>query len=182
MRTEKWTEDTQALIHCCHLIPKPKLCNIYYSIIMELLLSSFKLFTWIISLGPVCICVWLELLISNHVSVILLAIKLTTLLINCWYFECSLLRLSAPLENSIREELSVKQPESDEWFWNQQHPMVVSTFVSYFERDPRFTAATTRYVVGYILLNYYDAWLKEMCLYSFVYFIWSHQTYRYAHQ
>ncbi|XXG88474.1 hypothetical protein AAC387_Pa12g0678 [Persea americana] len=60
------------------------------------------------------------------------------------FVQRSLLRLSAPLENSIREELSVKQPESDEWFWNQQHPMVVTTFVSYFERDPRFTAATTR--------------------------------------
>ncbi|XP_077230297.1 uncharacterized protein LOC143863504 [Tasmannia lanceolata] len=55
----------------------------------------------------------------------------------------SLLRQSVPLESLIRDKLSAKQPEAYEWFWSQQHLIVVTTFVNYFEKDPRFTAATT---------------------------------------
>ncbi|GAB4833338.1 hypothetical protein Ancab_031582 [Ancistrocladus abbreviatus] len=54
----------------------------------------------------------------------------------------SLLRLSAPLESIIREKLSAKQPELCQWFWSEQIPVVVTTFVNHFERDPRFNAAT----------------------------------------
>ncbi|KAH9609294.1 hypothetical protein KSS87_014836 [Heliosperma pusillum] len=54
----------------------------------------------------------------------------------------SLLRLSAPLESLIREKLSGKQPQLFEWFWSEQIPVVVTTFVNHFERDPRFKAAT----------------------------------------
>ncbi|KAL9238881.1 hypothetical protein vseg_013252 [Gypsophila vaccaria] len=54
----------------------------------------------------------------------------------------SLLRLSAPLESVIREKLSGKQPQLFEWFWSEQIPVVVTTFVNHFERDPRFEAAT----------------------------------------
>ncbi|XP_077241312.1 uncharacterized protein LOC143881873 isoform X2 [Tasmannia lanceolata] len=59
------------------------------------------------------------------------------------FVQRSLLRQSAPLESLIRDELSAKQPEAYEWFWSQQHPMIVTTFVNYFEKDPRFTAAST---------------------------------------
>lgn len=58
------------------------------------------------------------------------------------FVQRSLLRQCAPLESIIRDEFSVKQPAADEWFWSHQHPMVVTTFVNLFERDPRFTAAT----------------------------------------
>ncbi|KAK9734294.1 hypothetical protein RND81_04G129300 [Saponaria officinalis] len=54
----------------------------------------------------------------------------------------SLLRLSAPLESVIREKLSDKQPQLFEWFWVEQLPIVVTTFVNHYERDPRFKAAT----------------------------------------
>ncbi|KAL9236216.1 hypothetical protein vseg_010916 [Gypsophila vaccaria] len=54
----------------------------------------------------------------------------------------SLLRLSAPLETTIRENLSDKQPQLFEWFWVEQLPVVVTTFVNHYERDPRFKAAT----------------------------------------
>ncbi|KAK9755284.1 hypothetical protein RND81_01G015200 [Saponaria officinalis] len=54
----------------------------------------------------------------------------------------SLLRLSSPLESIIREELSCKQPQLFEWFWSEQIPVVVTTLVNHFERDPRFKAAT----------------------------------------
>lgn len=54
----------------------------------------------------------------------------------------SLLRLSAPLESIIREKFSGKKPEHFEWFWSDQIPVVVTTFVHHFERDPRFKAAT----------------------------------------
>ena len=59
-----------------------------------------------------------------------------------FFWLCSLLRLSAPLESIIREKLSGKQSVLFEWFWSQKIPVVVATFVKYFERDPRFRAAT----------------------------------------
>lgn len=57
------------------------------------------------------------------------------------FVQRSLLRLSAPLESLIREKLSTKQPEAYEWFWSEQVPAVVTSFVKKFEGDGRFTAA-----------------------------------------
>ncbi|KAK4582744.1 hypothetical protein RGQ29_025785 [Quercus rubra] len=54
----------------------------------------------------------------------------------------SLLRQSAPLESLIRDKLSAKQLEAPEWFFSEQVPVVVTSFVDYFEGDARFTAAT----------------------------------------
>lgn len=59
----------------------------------------------------------------------------------------SLLRLSAPLESLIRENLSAKQPEAYEWFWSEQVPAVVTSFVNKFEVDGRFTSAIALYVL-----------------------------------
>ncbi|XP_057427067.1 uncharacterized protein LOC130720438 isoform X2 [Lotus japonicus] len=59
------------------------------------------------------------------------------------FVQRSLLRLSAPLESLIREKLSAKQPEAYEWFWSEQVPAVVTSFVNKFEGDGRFTAAIT---------------------------------------
>ncbi|KAJ6815916.1 uncharacterized protein M6B38_418750 [Iris pallida] len=58
------------------------------------------------------------------------------------FVQRSLLRQCAPLESIIRDEFSTKQPAADEWFWSHQHPIVVTNFVDFFERDPRFTAVT----------------------------------------
>lgn len=58
------------------------------------------------------------------------------------FVQRSLLRQSAPLESIIRDKLLAKQPEAYDWFWSEQVPLVVTTFVDYFERDPRFIAAT----------------------------------------
>ncbi|XP_010246031.1 PREDICTED: uncharacterized protein LOC104589406 [Nelumbo nucifera] len=58
------------------------------------------------------------------------------------FVQRSLLRQSAPLDDLIKDKLSVKQPEAYEWFWSKQLPVVVATFVDHFEKDPRFTAAT----------------------------------------
>ncbi|KAK7345303.1 hypothetical protein VNO77_15904 [Canavalia gladiata] len=57
------------------------------------------------------------------------------------FVQRSLLRLSAPLESLIREKLSDKQPEAYEWFWSEQIPAVVTSFVNKLEGDGRFTAA-----------------------------------------
>lgn len=54
----------------------------------------------------------------------------------------SLSRQSAPLESLIRDSLLAKQPEAYEWFWSEQIPAVVTTFVNYFEKDQQFAAAT----------------------------------------
>ncbi|XVE96359.1 hypothetical protein REPUB_Repub02eG0214400 [Reevesia pubescens] len=62
------------------------------------------------------------------------------------FVQRSLLRQSAPLESLIREKLSAKRPEAYDWFWTEQVPAVVISFVNYFEGDLRFTAAT--YVCG----------------------------------
>ncbi|KAH9674478.1 LETM1 domain-containing protein [Citrus sinensis] len=58
------------------------------------------------------------------------------------FVQRSLLRQSAPLESLIRDKLSAKLPEGYEWFWSEQVPAVVTSFINYFERDQRFTAAT----------------------------------------
>ncbi|XP_052174281.1 uncharacterized protein LOC127789350 isoform X7 [Diospyros lotus] len=58
------------------------------------------------------------------------------------FVQRSLLRQSGLLESVIRDKLSTKQPEAYEWFWSEQVPTVMTTFVNYFESDPRFTAAT----------------------------------------
>ncbi|CAN1277504.1 hypothetical protein LINPERPRIM_LOCUS16342 [Linum perenne] len=58
------------------------------------------------------------------------------------FVQRNLLRLSAPLESLIREKLSAKQLEAGEWFWAEQIPLVVTSFVNYFEGDPRFTVVT----------------------------------------
>ncbi|XP_021636362.2 uncharacterized protein LOC110632440 isoform X2 [Hevea brasiliensis] len=58
------------------------------------------------------------------------------------FVQKSLLRQSAPLESLIREKLSGKHPEAYEWFWSEQVPAVMASFVNYFEGDLRFTAAT----------------------------------------
>ncbi|KAK4281697.1 hypothetical protein QN277_013158 [Acacia crassicarpa] len=55
----------------------------------------------------------------------------------------SLLRLSAPLESLIREKLSAKQPEAHDWFWSDQVPAVVTSFINKFEGKIFFTAATS---------------------------------------
>ncbi|XP_039028288.1 uncharacterized protein LOC120162181 [Hibiscus syriacus] len=64
------------------------------------------------------------------------------------FYKESLLNQSAPLEGLIREKLSAKQPEAYDWFWNEQVPAVVISFVNYFEGDLRFTAATDVYGKG----------------------------------
>ncbi|KAJ0088968.1 hypothetical protein Patl1_32642 [Pistacia atlantica] len=58
------------------------------------------------------------------------------------FVQRSLLRQSAPLESLIRDKLSAKQPEAYEWFWSELIPVVVTSFVNYFEEDQRFAAAT----------------------------------------
>ena len=57
------------------------------------------------------------------------------------------MRQSACLESSIRDKISTKQPEAYEWFWSEQVPKAVTSFVNYIEGDPRFTAATSVYVI-----------------------------------
>ncbi|RVW48046.1 hypothetical protein CK203_073524 [Vitis vinifera] len=47
-----------------------------------------------------------------------------------------------------RDQLSAKQPEINEWFWSEQVQLAVRSFVNYFERDPRFTAATSVSIKG----------------------------------
>ncbi|KAK4343213.1 hypothetical protein RND71_039029 [Anisodus tanguticus] len=51
-------------------------------------------------------------------------------------------RQSAPLESVIRDSLSANQPEAYDWFWSEQIPAVVTTFVNYFEKDQRFASVT----------------------------------------
>ncbi|KAJ4830059.1 hypothetical protein Tsubulata_009674 [Turnera subulata] len=58
------------------------------------------------------------------------------------FVQKSLLRQSAPLESLIRDKLSAKQPEAYEWLLSEQVPVVVTSFVNYFEGDQRFSAAT----------------------------------------
>ncbi|XP_017414632.1 uncharacterized protein LOC108325966 isoform X2 [Vigna angularis] len=58
------------------------------------------------------------------------------------FVQRSLLRLSSPLESLIREKLSAKHPEAYEWFWSEQVPAVVTSFVDKLQGDGRFSVAT----------------------------------------
>ncbi|GAA0143980.1 hypothetical protein LIER_04540 [Lithospermum erythrorhizon] len=58
------------------------------------------------------------------------------------FVQRSVLRQSAPLENAIRDKLSAEQREVSDWFWSAQVPAVITTFIDYFERDQRYSAAT----------------------------------------
>ncbi|KAL2554242.1 LETM1-like protein [Forsythia ovata] len=58
------------------------------------------------------------------------------------FVQKSLSRQSAPLESVIKEKLLAKQLEAYEWFWSEQIPVAVTSFIDYFEKDQRFVAAT----------------------------------------
>lgn len=64
---------------------------------------------------------------------------------------CSLSRLAAPLDSMMRDKLSSSHPEANEWFWSDQVPPAVTSFVSCFEGDQRFVAATSAYVIFFTL-------------------------------
>lgn len=58
------------------------------------------------------------------------------------FVQRSLAWQSASLEAVITEKLSTKQPEAYEWFWSDQIPATVTSFVNYFEKNQSFGAAT----------------------------------------
>ncbi|CAN6439136.1 unnamed protein product [Victoria cruziana] len=58
------------------------------------------------------------------------------------FVQRSLLRQSSPLESAITKELSAKDQLTNEWFWSQQNPTVMASYVNYFEATPRFAEAT----------------------------------------
>lgn len=60
---------------------------------------------------------------------------------------CSLSKQSAPLESIIRDKLLAKQPGAYDWFWSEQIPAAVTSFVNYFEKEQRFGPATAVYVI-----------------------------------
>ncbi|CAH2054033.1 unnamed protein product [Thlaspi arvense] len=64
------------------------------------------------------------------------------------FVQRSLSRQASPLESMMRENLSSKHPEAYEWFWSEQVPSVVTSFVNYIEGDQRFLAATSVYAKG----------------------------------
>ncbi|KAH0887824.1 hypothetical protein HID58_050253 [Brassica napus] len=64
------------------------------------------------------------------------------------FVQRSLSRLAAPLDSMMRDKLSSSHPEANEWFWSDQVPPAVTSFVSCFEGDQRFVAATSAYAKG----------------------------------
>ncbi|RAL51717.1 hypothetical protein DM860_010435 [Cuscuta australis] len=58
------------------------------------------------------------------------------------FIQRSISKLSAPLESVINNKLLANQQEIFEWFWSEQIPAVVTTFVNYFQREKSFTSST----------------------------------------
>ncbi|KAJ3704905.1 hypothetical protein LUZ61_008610 [Rhynchospora tenuis] len=58
------------------------------------------------------------------------------------FVQRSLSRLRNPLEAEIQDQISRKQPGAYEWYLSNRNPLVVTTFVNFFEKDIRFSAAT----------------------------------------
>lgn len=54
-----------------------------------------------------------------------------------------LLEISSPLEDSIRHELSSRDPAADDWLWLKQLPLATSNFVRILEGDNRFNITST---------------------------------------
>ncbi len=64
----------------------------------------------------------------------------------CGLLMCSLIRQSAPLRDSIKLQLSSRDPSAYDWLWLKQHPQAVANFVRFLEKDNWFTAVTFMYV------------------------------------
>ncbi|GFP97208.1 hypothetical protein PHJA_001864900 [Phtheirospermum japonicum] len=64
------------------------------------------------------------------------------------FVQRSLSRQSAPLESVINDKLLAKQPEAYDWFWSEQIPAVVTSFVNYFDKEQRFAQANEVYRKG----------------------------------
>ncbi|EFH47464.1 hypothetical protein ARALYDRAFT_487429 [Arabidopsis lyrata subsp. lyrata] len=64
------------------------------------------------------------------------------------FVQRSLSRQAAPLDCMMRDKLSSSHPEANEWFWSEQVPSAVTSFVNCFEGDQRFVSATSVYVKG----------------------------------
>ncbi|KAG7554292.1 LETM1-like [Arabidopsis suecica] len=64
------------------------------------------------------------------------------------FVQRSLSRQAAPLDSMMRDKLSSSHPEANEWFWSEQVPSAVTSFVNCFEGDQRFVSATSVYVKG----------------------------------
>jgi hypothetical protein len=64
----------------------------------------------------------------------------------CGLLMCSLIRQSAPLRDSIKLQLSSRDPSAYDWLWLKQHPQAVANFVGFLEKDNWFTAVTSMYV------------------------------------
>ncbi|KAF8051559.1 hypothetical protein N665_1701s0002 [Sinapis alba] len=64
------------------------------------------------------------------------------------FVQRSLSRQAAPLDSMMRDKLSSSHPEANEWFWSDQVPSAVTSFVNSFEGDQRFVAATSAYAKG----------------------------------
>lgn len=60
---------------------------------------------------------------------------------------CRMMHLASPLEDSIRHELSSRDPAADDWLWSQQQPLAVAKFVRYLEKDGRFTFTFIKYAI-----------------------------------
>ncbi|XP_047979638.1 uncharacterized protein LOC125221552 isoform X2 [Salvia hispanica] len=64
------------------------------------------------------------------------------------FVQRSLSKQSSPLESVIRDKLLAKQPGAYDWFWSEQIPAAVTSFVNYFEKEQRFSPATAVFRKG----------------------------------
>ncbi|KAL3839311.1 hypothetical protein ACJIZ3_023902 [Penstemon smallii] len=64
------------------------------------------------------------------------------------FVQRSLSRQSAPLESVIKDKFLAKQPEAYDWFWSEQIPAVVTSFVNFFDKEQCFAPATALYRKG----------------------------------
>ncbi|CAH8343955.1 unnamed protein product [Eruca vesicaria subsp. sativa] len=64
------------------------------------------------------------------------------------FVQRSLSRQAAPLDSMMRDKLSSSHPEANEWFWSDQVPSAVTSFVNSFEEEQRFAAAISAYAKG----------------------------------
>ncbi|KAH7443213.1 hypothetical protein KP509_02G026100 [Ceratopteris richardii] len=59
------------------------------------------------------------------------------------FVQRSISRQLAPLEDSINEQFRARKSNAEKWFWSEQHPLTVTSFVELLESDSRFTTVTS---------------------------------------
>lgn len=77
------------------------------------------------------------------------------------FVQRSISRQLTPLQESINQQFLARKSSAEKWFWSQQHPLAVASFVDLLELDSRFTSVTS---VGWEGVSICPSKASDVCL------------------